>query len=310
MAVHNEAAFVGRCVGDLLQQQGVVLEVIVVDDGSSDETPGLLQKLAAGDARLRVITQRNQGLTRALIRGCAEARGEFIARQDADDHSLPGRLRTQADLLRSNPSLSFVSSWAMVIGPKEEPLLLHKRPADPVAATDLLVNGRTGPPGHGSVMMRRDAYERVGGYREKFYFAQDSDLWLRLALVGQIAYVPRVLYQYRVSAESISGRLHQQKLPYARLIDELHAARMRGEDDEDLLRQAVLSEIGSPVSTSVSAHQTNYFIGRCLVARRDPRARTYLRRALGKRADLRAWIMAAGAELMAPFWPTNGRPLG
>ena len=310
MAVHNDARYVRECIRDLLQQQGVTLEIIVIDDGSSDATPEILHAMAAEDPRLCVSTQKNLGLTRSLIRGCAMARGDFIARQDADDHSFPDRLRIQAAVLRSDPTLSFVSSWAELIGPEDEPLLLQKRPADPEAATHLLVNQRTGPPGHGSVMMRRSAFESVGGYREKFYFAQDSDLWLRLAMVGRLAYVQRVLYRYRVSADSISGRLHQQKLPYAQLIDELHAARVRGEDDRELLQQAVLPERNDSATATVSSHQTNYFIGRCLVARRDPRARTYLRLAMrGDRRNVRAWIVGTIAELLARFWPAGGRPL-
>ncbi len=309
MSAYNDARHVNLALDSLLVSQDAEIECIVVDDGSTDETPNLLQRRAATDSRLRIVRQSNAGLTQALIAGCALARGDYIARQDADDLSLPGRLQLQASMLDANRDLSFVSSWAEVIGPNDEPLLLHKRPAGATAATQLLVHGRCGPPGHGSVMMRRSAYERVGGYRAKFYYAQDSDLWLRLAEVGQLDYVQKALYRYRIATESISGRLHQYKLPYARLIDEIHAARLRGDDAESVYERAELPPRSiQPASTSAAT--TSYFIGRCLLSRRDPRARQYLRNAL--RAEPwkpRHWISVALAEFGAPFFSPYGKPL-
>ncbi len=308
MSAFNDAQHVDSALDSVLEHQDVDIECIVVDDGSSDSTPAVLRARAATDARVRVVRQANSGLTQALIAGCALARGEYIARQDADDVSLPGRLGLQSALLDANRELSFVSSWAEVMGPGDEPLLLHKRPAGAAAATRLLVHGRCGPPGHGSVMMRRAAYERVGGYRSKFYYAQDSDLWLRLAEVGQLDYVQRALYRYRIAAESISGRLHEHKLPYARLIDEIHAARLRGEDSEAIYERAELTRTSTQNKTSSAA--TSYFIGRCLLARRDPRARGYLRRALiAEPWKLRHLASTVVGEICAPFWPPLGRPL-
>jgi glycosyltransferase involved in cell wall biosynthesis len=309
MSAFNDAQHVGRALDSVLTGQDVDLELIVVDDGSTDATPTLLADRAARGNRLRVIRQENRGLTMALIAGCAAARGDYIARQDADDVSLPGRLPAQTLLLDSNPELSFVSSWAEVMGPADEPLLLHKRPAGPDAATSLLVDDRCGPPGHGSVMMRRSAYQRVGGYRPKFYYAQDSDLWLRLATVGKLDYVQRALYRYRIATESISGRLHAHKLPYAKLIDEIHAARQRGEDPEAVYQRATLPPRSNERAKS-SAANTAYFIGRCLLARRDPRARRYFRDALSAEWwRPKHWIAATVCELLAPFWPAEGWPL-
>jgi glycosyltransferase involved in cell wall biosynthesis len=279
MGVYNTGRYVRAAIDSVLNQQGVDFEFIIVDDGSTDCSPDILAEASARDARVRVITQANAGLTQALIRGCAAARGRYIARQDGDDLSLPDRLRAQAELLDSDPTLAFVSCWSEVIGPEDEPLITHRRPATASAATDLLIHGRSGPPGHGSVMFRRDAYERVGGYRAVFYYAQDSDLWLRLANIGRLNYVPRVLYRYRISAESMSGQLHSAKLPYAQLIEELRAARERGEDEAPILEHFDPPPRKSDGVVS-SADTTQYFIARCLMSRRDPRARGYLRSCL------------------------------
>jgi len=312
IGVYNAERYLRSSLDSVLGQEGMDFEVVVVDDGSSDGTAGILREYGARDARLRVITQSNSGLTRALIAGCAAARGRCIARQDADDISMPGRLQAQLRMLDGDSDLAFVSCWAEVMGPDEEPLLLYLRPAGADAATHQLLHDRIGPPGHGSVMMRREAYERVGGYREKFYYAQDSDLWLRLARVGKLDYVQRVLYRYRLSADSISGRMHARKVPYARLIDTLHAARLRGENDAALLAAAELPGPGdgAVVASRSSSDATNYFIGRCLVARRDPRARAYLRAAIQHNHwNLRAWLLYALTGFVAPFWKPQGRAL-
>ena len=297
MSTYNGARYLRQGLDSVLSQQDAKFELIVVDDGSTDGSDRILAEVAAKDSRLRVVTQANAGLTRALIRGCALALGRYIARQDGDDLSVPGRLRKQCELLDSDPSLAMVSSWAEVIGPEDEPLLVHQRPADPKAATELLVHGRVGPPGHGSVMFRRDVYERIGGYRELFYYAQDGDLWLRMAQIGGIAYVPEVLYRYRVSSESISGRLHSAKQPYADLITHLHEARLRGESEAPILAAANLAPTHAATPDSVSA--TDYFIARSLFGRRDARALAYVRRALsGDWRNVRAWLLLGPAAVL------------
>lgn len=306
MGVHNTARYLRSAIDSILSQQGVDFEFIIVDDGSTDASPSILAEASSRDSRVRVITQANAGLTKALIRGCTEAQGRYIARQDGDDLSLPDRLRIQSGMLDADPSLAFVSCWSEVIGPEDEPLITHQRPGTPEAATDLLMNRIGGPAGHGSVMFRRDAYDRVGGYRPLFYYAQDSDLWLRLAAVGQLNYAQRVLYRYRISAESMSGQLHDTKIPYARLIDELHEARQRNEDE-----QPILERFTPPGRTTgrraSSADATHYFIARCLVNRRDPRARGYLRSCLRSNPfNFRAWLLLPIVELAVPFWAQPG----
>ena len=90
MSVYNGASHLAATLDSILSQEGVELEFIVVNDGSSDKSGQILNDYAQRDSRLRIIHQENTGLTRALIRGCDAARGEFIARQDAGDISLPG----------------------------------------------------------------------------------------------------------------------------------------------------------------------------------------------------------------------------
>ena len=120
MGVRNGARDLAETMESVLSQQGPTLEVIVVNDGSVDETGALLDGYANRDARVRVFHREPIGLTRALILGCAAARGEFIARQDCGDRSLPDRFARQAALLDENPDAVMAAVGARFLGPNGE----------------------------------------------------------------------------------------------------------------------------------------------------------------------------------------------
>src|SRR5439155_4002224 len=122
MSVYNGASHLVATLDSILSQEGVEFEFIVVNDGSTDKSGQILDDYAQRDSRLRVIHQENTGLTRALIRGCDAARGEFIARQDAGDLSLPGRLVRQRVILDAEPAVVIVSCATRFLGPSEEEL--------------------------------------------------------------------------------------------------------------------------------------------------------------------------------------------
>ena len=143
-------------------------------------------------------------------------------------------------------------------------------------------------------MFRADAYGRVGGYRAAFRYAQDWDLWLRLTEVGQVGYVPDVLYAYRVTPDSISGSKRRQQEQLVALATQCREARQRGESEQELLRAAAACTQQS--SDPVASGTDNYFIGRCLMDRRDRRAVDYLARSVGERPwSLRRWTALAGS---------------
>lgn len=291
VSVYNGEDHLRVSLDSILSQEGVDLELVVVDDGSTDATLSILSEIATADQRVKVVHQENRGLTQALIQGCAHARGEFIARHDSDDLSLPGRLSKQIAFLRACPHVSFVSCWALALGPEDEVLFEIKRPADESEATELLRTHRQGPCGHGSVMFRRAAYESVGGYRHQFYYAQDADLWLRLSEVGVLAYIPETLYAYRVSPNTISSRYRAVQQALGELGHLCRRARESGEAEEAILSQAALLRPAVRGSALPDVLAGDYFIGRCLISRRDPRARRYLWNVLKKRPwSLGAWL--------------------
>jgi glycosyltransferase involved in cell wall biosynthesis len=296
MGVYNDAERVPAAIESIRAQTLSDWELIVVDDGSTDQTPAVLDDYQSQDRRIRVIRQQNSGLTRALIAGCSAATGEFIARQDADDVSLPQRLQRQAECLLSHPHVGLVSSWTDIIGPQDEPLEVVRRPVDPTDATRLLVVDHQGPPAHGSVMFRRELSRSVGGYRPEFHFAQDIDLWLRMTEHSQLAYIDEVLYRWRRCNAGISAARHAQQSEFGRLAFACRAARDRGETETAQLTQA--AELTAAVkrdyvpgraATSRSSAMS-YIIGTQLARRGDRRAYGYLWSVLRQRPwDWRAW---------------------
>lgn len=305
MAVYNGAASLERTLQSILNQDGVEFEVVVVDDGSTDASRQLLVKLAEGEPRLRLQRQANAGLTRALINGCAVATGEFIARQDVGDISLPNRLQRQAALLTSRSELAFVACQFKTTAPAGEILSL----AEPIDAGKEIISSLQDPPvsgmrgpHHGSVMFRRAAYEQVGGYREEFYFAQDLDLWSRLIELGGLEFVNDVLYESGYAPGAISARYRPQQLLLRDLIREATLCRRRGEMDGAVLERAKLVRPETGPSHRRTDAAAQYFIGSCLMQRGDQAAAEYFRRAITENPfHLRARLKLLGARLRNGF---------
>jgi hypothetical protein len=282
MSVFNDACYLRLAVEGILSQEGVELEFVIVDDGSTDSSVQILEQYATADPRINLIRQENAGLTQALRRGCEAARGEFIARQDSDDWSHPERLEKQVNALRRDPTLAFVSCWAEGITTEGRLLERVERPADPAEATRGLRFERQGPPAHGTVMFRRALYERVGGYRPQFYFSQDSDLWLRMAEQGRVQYLPEVLYRFRRDADSLSSVRHDVQYEFGEFGQACHAVRERGGDESELLEQAaeltrqIVSGTLDRREDTRRVAATQYLIGSQLAINGDRSALGYL----------------------------------
>jgi len=298
MSVYNGADLLAESIESVLDQEGVDLELVVVDDGSTDATKGILDTYAARDRRVRVFHQENTGLTRALIRGCNEARGHYIARQDCGDVSLPDRLARQTQALDIDPRLSFVSCWTEFIGPEREFIRLEQgsRPAPtPCGIIDqestTLV--RTGPSCHPSVMFRRSHYEQTGGYQASFHFGQDWDLWYRLAQVGLFQMLEAPLYQARLLPGSVSARNRPLQQELARLAREALRLRLAGKSDEPALEAAarILPEPQGTGDKDSRRADWLYFIGEGLRRNGDRRALRYFREALSENHfHVKAWL--------------------
>src|SRR6187399_1542665 len=109
MPVYNAERFLDAALQSVLRQTWSTLELLVVDDGSTDDSPRILKRAAARDGRLRVVRQPNGGIASALNLGLEAARGELVARMDADDVMVPSRLEVQSAFMLQNPSVGFCS---------------------------------------------------------------------------------------------------------------------------------------------------------------------------------------------------------
>ncbi len=203
MPVFNGERFLDEAVESVLRQSFDDFELIIVDDGSSDRTPDILRRFAEKDRRLRVVTQPNGGIVSALNRGVAEAEGEFVARMDADDVSHPSRLSRQYAAIRADPSVVVLGGACEVIDETGASLGVRRFPTDGVDTARRILGG-TSTIAHPTVIIRKEALERAGGYRERFRHAEDVDLWLRLSRLGTIRSLGEVVLSLRKHGSNVS----------------------------------------------------------------------------------------------------------
>ncbi len=211
MPVHDGAPWVADAVRSVLAQTAGDLELIVIDDGSTDATPEILAR--AREARLRVERQARLGLTRSLNRALALARGALVARLDADDLALPERFARQRAFLDARPDVGLLGTGAREVDAAGREVAVVTPPADDAAIRRALI--RRNPFVHSSVMARRETVLRAGGYDETLPVAQDYDLWMRLGGVTRLANLPeplvvRRLLPGRVSAVRDGDRLRAE----------------------------------------------------------------------------------------------------
>lgn len=311
MGVFNGAGTLAVTLDSILAQTYRDFECIVVDDGSTDDTPRILAEYASRDRRFRVITQPNAGLTRALIAGCAAARGSNIARHDAGDLSGPRRFELQTGALDADAGLAFVSCWTEYAGPELEPLYTARGAGlagKPIRIIDQSHKHGVvdGPTHHGSVMFRRDAYNRAGGYRPQFYYGQDWDLWYRLAREGTFQIIPEALYTARITPDAISSASRATQQQIAKLSHMALKARLRGESEGVILEAA--NRLKSTSRPSRRARAAGfYFIGEALRRNGDARARRYLREAMVTWPfSIRSWVRYL--QSLAQGTPPERRP--
>ena len=227
MAVYNEAEYIWTAIESILGQTFEDFEFLIIDDGSSDRTPEIINHYAERDNRIKhLINETNKGLPASLNRGIEAANGEYIARMDADDKSRPERFERQVEFLETNPDVHVVGCDVRVFGVNGEYFGDREFRQD---GRDPDTLRQEGPQvAHPSVMMRRTSVRAVDGYRTAFKYAQDLDLWIRMARMygPQFLYVlPQPLIEYRLSPSkyrrnnvrniyaSYAGKANGEELP-------------------------------------------------------------------------------------------------
>ena len=213
--VRDGGRLLGRAVDSVLSQEGVEVRVIVVDDHSSDGAPERLPL----DPRLTVVSNRGRGIAEALETGFAAGSAPYVARQDADDVSLPGRLAAQVQHLEAHPGIGLVSTGFEVLVGDRTVAVMAPGPAGMLHRNPLCA---------GSTVVRRSVHEAAGGYRSAFVLSSDYDMWLRCAEVSGVSVLPEPGYRYRLTASMATIRGASRQAAYAELARASSHARADG----------------------------------------------------------------------------------
>lgn len=203
MPVRNAMPFLDQAITSILHQSYKDFELVIGDDGSDDGSSDRLEYWSKQDPRIRLLRRETPSGPAASSNWVVDSsRAEFVARMDADDLSHPERLEQQLAIFDSFPDMVLTGSvWAGIDSRNR-----WVRPPDLAALLDC--KPFKAPFAHGSIMMRKSAFERAGGYRIACDYWEDSDFFERLAKIGTIKVSARPLYFYRFSAAS--NRLHAE----------------------------------------------------------------------------------------------------
>ena len=217
---YNCELYIVEAVESVLQQDECLYEIIVIDDGSTDNTKEILEPY---DDRIRYFVQTNQGVAAARNHGISQAHGDLIAFLDADDYFLPGKLAAQTKKFKEHPDIGIVhSGWRRVNAQGEK--LFDVKPWEYAPQLDLAGWLRWKPVLPSAMMFRREWLDYVGGFDLKFPPAEDTDLVLRLALAGcQTAWLPEITVNYRQHEQSAMHQGLPQAKSLSAVIDNFFA---------------------------------------------------------------------------------------
>jgi glycosyltransferase involved in cell wall biosynthesis len=202
MPAYNVAPYVRDAVTSVQAQTLRDFELVIVNDGSTDETLPILQEIAGHDPRLRIISRPNTGIVGALNEAISATTAPYIARMDGDDLCMPERFERQLGFLNANPDVLLVGSDVEFIDSHGARLKTYRPPQGSTAIQKALLEGNSGALIHPAIMGQRRAWSETGGYRESYQFVEDYDLYLRAARLGPLANVDKPLLRYRIHAQS------------------------------------------------------------------------------------------------------------
>lgn len=207
----NGAQFIGDTIDALLNQTLENFELIIIDDGSTDNTAEVIRRYT--DPRIRAVFQENQGVCRATNRGYAMARGKYLSRHDHDDISLPTRFEKQVEFLETHPEIAFVGCWAQIWSDGKPTGRIHQHPTTPgYIAFSLLFNS---PFVHTACLLRKKVFEVTGGYTldPNRIPPEDYECFSRVSRSFAMANIPESLVIYQEVANSMSSMLRAEQSP-------------------------------------------------------------------------------------------------
>ncbi|MBL4699027.1 MAG: glycosyltransferase family 2 protein [Phycisphaerales bacterium] len=214
MPVFNTEKYLAQAIESILSQTYTDFELIIINDGSTDNSETIVRHYERVDNRVRVFTRKNQGVVSTRNELLQAAESEYLAWMDSDDVSHPNRLELQVREMDSHPDLVAVGGQAQYIDFAGRPISIHKMPCDHGTIDRIHMSGSGHAMLQGCAMVRRKALIEVGSF-DNTHIAEDIELWLRLAEYGQLENIDSVLLDYRLhpksyghtnrSAQSLSG---------------------------------------------------------------------------------------------------------
>lgn len=216
MSVYNDETFLEDSIKSILEQTFSDFEFIIINDCSTDTSYDIISRFQ--DERIKILeNEHNIGLTRSLNIAIKVAKGEYIARQDADDISLPNRFEKQIFYLDNNPEIALLGTSIHRINGNGH-ILREVKSVNKPSFKDFLESNHIK---HGSSMFRRAIFMQLGGYNELFRYSQDYELWLRFAESYDIRNLLEPLYQLRIHNQSIGYTKIEETRLYCQLARKL-----------------------------------------------------------------------------------------
>jgi glycosyltransferase involved in cell wall biosynthesis len=203
---YNYAHYLGEAIESVLAQTYPSIEIIVVDDGSSD---GSMSVLEPYDDKITLIRQQNQGVSAARNNGAAAGRGQYVAFLDADDVWLPLKVEKQVERFLSGNGPGLVHVGLVEIDARGAPMDERLDGLEGNVVDELLLFERGVILGGGSgIIVTREIFDKVGGFDEDLSTSADWDFFVRVCQICSAAFVPEVLLKYRVHGSNMHGNLH------------------------------------------------------------------------------------------------------
>lgn len=209
MPAYNAEAYIRYAVDSILAQTFADFELIIIDDGSKDTTPNIIESY--DDPRIRLIRKENEGVAATLNRGIELAKGEFFWRHDADDISLPQKLKKEVTFLEQHPECLVVATQVAFMTERGRIAWNKKQPKDhwfdeqAFKWVEFQDFAPFSPITHGTTLIRSVAFKKAGQYRQQFITSEDIDMWLRMMDFGPLAVLNDCLSLHRISSTSATS---------------------------------------------------------------------------------------------------------
>jgi len=195
---YNAEAYLRECLQSVVDQTYTHLEILVIDDASSDNTLSICNQYARDDNRVSVLPQaENRGIAACRNQGIEHASGDFLAWLDSDDVAMPERIATQVGYLQDHPECVLVSSDLIIIDEGSRVVGARTYPQSDAEIRKVLT--RSNPFAQPASMLRKCVLDRVGKYDESLECCEDYDLFVRMATKGKVANIAMPLTRYRIS---------------------------------------------------------------------------------------------------------------